>query len=185
MRRFGYFPRRWEDLADDAIMPRPARRSAPLATQVAPLLVAFQVAALRAVLRERPDVVHAHWIVPAGSWSLGLRVLTRTPYVVTAHGADAYMLRSVAALRLKRAVMGRAAATMPVSEAIGAELAPLGRVTAAVPMGVDVARIRAEVGERQARGTGRVLLIGRLVDKKKGVNVLLAAAAGCPLARVS
>jgi colanic acid/amylovoran biosynthesis glycosyltransferase len=135
------------------------------------------------VRRERPDVVHAHWIVPAGIVAFVLRALTGTPYVVTAHGADAYTLRSRAALHLKRAIMGRAAATMPVSAAIGAELAPLGRVTVAVPMGVDVERVRREVGERRPE-PGRVLLIGRLVEKK-GVNVLLAAAAQVPAARVA
>jgi glycosyltransferase involved in cell wall biosynthesis len=181
VRRFAYFPRRWEDLADDAIMPR-LRESPRRWLQVLPLLVAFHVAALRAVRRERPDVVHAHWIVPAGFVAFVLRLLTRTPYIVTAHGADAYMLRSGAALRLKRAVMRGAAATMPVSDAIGAELAPLGRVTKAVPMGVDFARFRGEVGERKPEAC-RVLLIGRLVEKK-GVNVLLAAAAQVASARI-
>jgi colanic acid/amylovoran biosynthesis glycosyltransferase len=173
VQRFAYFPRRWEDLADDAIMPR-LRESPHRWLQVVPLLVAFQIAALRAVWREQPDVVHAHWIVPAGIVALVLRLLTRTPYIVTAHGADAYTLRSGPALRLKRAIIGRAAATMPVSSAIGAELAPLGRVTRAVPMGVDFERVRGEVGERTPE-LGRVLLIGRLVEKK-GVNVLLDAA---------
>lgn len=181
VRRFAYFPRRWENLADDAIMPN-LRANPRRWVQVAPLLVAFQVAALRAVRRERPDVVHAHWIVPAGIVAFLLRLLTGTPYIVTAHGADAYTMRSRLALRLKRAIMRRAAATMPVSAAIGAELESLGRVTRAVPMGVDFARIRREVGERRPE-PGRVLLIGRLVEKK-GVNVLLAAAAEIAATRV-
>lgn len=181
VRRFAYFPGRWEDLADDAILPR--LREAPRRwLQVLPLLVAFQVAALRTVRRERPDVVHAHWIVPAGIVARVLQLLTGTPYIVTAHGADAYTLRSRAALGLKRSIMRGACATMPVSEAIGVELAPLGRVNPAVPMGVDFARVRGEVGERRAE-PGRVLLIGRLVDKK-GVNVLLDAAANVGAARI-
>lgn len=181
VRRFAYFPRRWEDLAHGAIMANlRQRRSRWL--QVLPLLIAFQIAALREARRHKPDIVHAHWIVPAGIVALVLRVLTRTPYVVTAHGADAYTLRSGAALRLKRAVLRRAEATMPVSSAIGQELSALGSVTEAVPMGVDVERIRGEVGERRPE-PGRVLLIGRLVEKK-GVNVLLSAAAVVPDARV-
>lgn len=179
--RFPYFPARFEDLAHGAIMPN--LRERPLRwLQVLPLLVAFQVAALREARRFRPDVVHAHWIVPAGIVALVLRVLTGTPYVVTAHGADAYTLRTGVALRVKRAVLRRAAATMPVSTAIGAELAALGPVTEAVPMGVDVEQVRAEVGPRRPE-PGRVLFVGRLVEKK-GVNVLLDAAARVPAARV-
>jgi colanic acid/amylovoran biosynthesis glycosyltransferase len=181
VRRFAYFPRRWEDLADDAIMPR-LRMCPHRWLQVLPLLVAFHLAAFRAVRRERPDVVHAHWIVPAGIVARVLHLLTGTPYIVTAHGADAYTLRSAPALRLKRSIMHGARATMPVSGAIGAELGALGRVNPAIPMGVDFARVRDEVGERKAE-PGRVLLIGRLVDKK-GVNVVLDAAAEVDAARI-
>jgi colanic acid/amylovoran biosynthesis glycosyltransferase len=181
VRRFAYFPRCWEDLADDAIMPR-LRELPHRWLQVLPLLVAFHFAALRTVRRERPDVVHAHWIVPAGVVARMLQVLAGTPYIVTAHGADAYTLRSAPALRLKRSIMRGACATMPVSEAIGAALAQLGTVSPAVPMGVDFARVRHEVGERNAE-PGRVLLIGRLVDKK-GADVLLDAAARVEAARI-
>ena len=181
VRRFGYFPRRWEDLAHGAIMPnlraKPARW-----LQVAPLVLAFQLAAIRAVRRERPHVVHAHWILPAGIVAMLLRRTTKLPYVITVHGADAYTLRSGLALRIKRAVVRRAAATVPVSTAIGNEVAKLGPVSAAVPMGVDVESIRAAVGVRRPE-PGRVLFVGRLVEKK-GVNVLLSAAAEVPAARI-
>jgi glycosyltransferase involved in cell wall biosynthesis len=49
-------------------------------------------------------------------------------------------------------------------------------------MGVDVERIRGEVGVRRPE-PGRVLLVGRLVEKK-GVNVLLDAASMVPAAHV-
>lgn len=181
VRRFAYFLRRWEDLAHGAIMPN--LRNNPLRwLQVVPLVLAFQFAALRAVRRERPDVVQAHWILPSGIVALLLRRMMKIPYVVTVHGADAYTLRSPIALRVKRAVVRHAAATVPVSTAIGREIGALGPVEEAIPMGVDVERIRGEVGVRHPE-PGRVLLVGRLVEKK-GVNVLLDAAATVPAARV-
>ena len=181
VRRFAYFPRRWEDLAHGAIMPN-LRAKPRRWLQVAPLVLAFQLAAIRAVRRERPDVVHAHWILPAGIVAMLLRRATKLPYVITVHGADAYTLRSGPALRVKRAVVRRAAATVPVSTAIGNEVAKLGPVSTAVPMGVDVESIRAAVGGRRPE-PGRVLFVGRLVEKK-GVNVLLSAAADVPAARI-
>ncbi|HYI61173.1 MAG TPA: glycosyltransferase [Acidimicrobiales bacterium] len=177
VRRFAYFPRRFEGLAHGAIMAN-LRAQRWRAAEAPPLVAAFGAAARREVRRVRPHVVHAHWLVPAGLVALGLRRTAGVPYVVTAHGADAYTLRSAAALRAKRAVVAGAAATVPVSAAIGEALAPLGPVAAPIPMGVDVVRIAAEVGLR-APEPGRVLFVGRLVEKK-GVDVLLRALALVP-----
>src|SRR5882762_7526555 len=62
VRRFAYFPRRFEGLANGAIMPN-LRAQRWRWLEVAPLIVAFLLAGVRQVRRERPDVVHAHWIV--------------------------------------------------------------------------------------------------------------------------
>lgn len=177
VRRFAYFPRRFEGLAHGAIMAN-LRDQRWRAAEAPPLVAAFAAAARREARRVRPDVVHAHWLVPAGLVALGLRRTAGIPYVVTAHGADAYTLRSPATARLKAAAMARAAATVPVSIAIGEALAPLGTVADPIPMGVDVARLAADVGPR-APEAGRVLFVGRLVEKK-GVDVLLRAAAAVP-----
>jgi glycosyltransferase involved in cell wall biosynthesis len=174
VRRFAYFPRRWESLADGAIMAN-LREDRRRLVQVPPLVLGFLVAAWRAVRRGRPDVIHAHWIVPAGVVARLLKLLTGVPYIVTVHGADAYTLRSGLARQVKRSVLREAAATVPVSAAIGDELESLGPIEDPAPMGVDVARIRAEVGERKPE-PGRVLFVGRLVEKK-GVDVLLEAVA--------
>lgn len=182
--RFAYFPQRWEGLADGAIMAN-LRSKRRRWLEVPPLVAAFAKAARAAAKRFGPDVVHAHWIVPAGMVAAAVRGSNGLPYVVTAHGADAYTLRSSVAAKAKAWVLRGAAATVPVSEAIGAELAALGAVGSIhspVPMGVDVEEIRRAVGPRQVE-PGRVLFLGRLVEKK-GVVVLLHAAAQVPEARL-
>ena len=41
------------------------------------------------IIREwHPDLIHAHFAVPAGAAALALSIFTRTPYVITAHGGD-------------------------------------------------------------------------------------------------
>jgi glycosyltransferase involved in cell wall biosynthesis len=40
------------------------------------------------ILRRRPDLVHAHFLLPTGSIARAACVLTGTPLVVTAHGTD-------------------------------------------------------------------------------------------------
>ena len=65
VRRYRFFPRRWEDLAAGAILEnlrsRPSRW-----LQVPFLFLAGALAVRRAVREIAPDVVHVHWIIPQG-----------------------------------------------------------------------------------------------------------------------
>ena len=103
--RFRYFPRRFEDLADGAILEnlraRPSRW-----LQVPALLAAEAVAVAAAVRRERPDVLHVHWIVPQGL--VALLAGRGTPRVLTTLGGDVYGLTDPVSRVLVRAVLRRA-----------------------------------------------------------------------------
>jgi glycosyltransferase involved in cell wall biosynthesis len=179
VRRVAYFPRRWEGLAADAIVP--TLRAAKWRVIEAPFLIGSLVLATwREVRRHRAVAVNSHWILPAGLIAVAVHALTRVPYVVTVHGADAYMFRGRLARWLKRLVLRRAAAVLPVSRDIAHTLdlddAPVLR------MGVDTAAIRAVVGERDPHA-GLLVYIGRLADKK-GIDVLLEALVQVPSAHV-
>lgn len=179
IRRVAYFPRRWEGLASDAIMP--TLRAQPWRLIEVPFLaVALLGATLRAVDRRRRVVLNPHWIVPAGLIALVVGRLTGVPYVVTVHGADAYTLRTGLAARVKRLVVNRAEAVLPVSadiaRSLGLEEAPVLR------MGVDTRAIRHAVGARRPE-PGLLVYVGRLADKK-GVDVLIEAMAQVPGARL-
>ena len=179
IRRVAYFPRRWEGLASDAIMP--TLRAEPWRLIEVPfLVVALLVATLRAVDRHHEVVLNPHWIVPSGLIALVVGRLTGVPYVVTGHGADAYTLRGGLAGRVKQVVVDRAAAVLPVSadiaRTLGLEGAPVLR------MGVDTRAIRRAVGTRHAE-PGLLVYLGRLADKK-GVDVLIEAMAQLPGARL-
>jgi glycosyltransferase involved in cell wall biosynthesis len=173
VRRFRYFPRRWEDLADGAILENlRSRKSRWL--QVLPLFVAEVLAIRRQVRVARPDVIHAHWLIPQGL--AALIAAPHVPKLITSHGGDIYGLRDRVSRRLIRAVLNNADAVTTVNTQMRERLLELGAepaTTVVLSMGADVAAIRplAAAAERRA---GRILFVGRLVEKK-GVTVLLEA----------
>jgi glycosyltransferase involved in cell wall biosynthesis len=176
IRRFAYFPARWEKLADGAILPN-LRTKPWTILQVPCLLGAFTGVTLAEIKRRRPSLVHAHWIIPAGLIAWVARKLQGTPYIVTAHGADGFALQGRFWRRLKRLVLEEAVQVLPTSREMAERLQLRDGETDAtvVPMGVDVDQIRRVATKTQPRH-GTFVFVGRLEDKK-GVDTLLRAAA--------
>lgn len=172
--RFAYFPRRWEDLADGAIIENLRRRRSRW-LQVPSYLLAEILALRRAIRRHRPDVIHVHWVIPQGVAALVAGA--RLPWLVTTLGGDVYALNDPMSSRLKRAVLRRSRAVTTMNEDMRDRLVALGApagMTRVMPMGADVELIRS-AGAGVERVAGKVLFVGRLVEKK-GVAVLLEAA---------
>jgi glycosyltransferase involved in cell wall biosynthesis len=171
--RFAYLPRRWERVADGAILEN-LRSSPALWLQVPALVAAEAVATWRAVHRYRPAVLHAHWLVPQGV--VAAVVAPTTPLVVTAHGADVYGLPGAVGRVLRRFVVRRASRLTAANADLMARLIDAGADpsrTAVLPMGVDLAAVSAAIAVVE-QVPGRVVVVGRLVEKK-GVHVLVAA----------
>jgi glycosyltransferase involved in cell wall biosynthesis len=171
--RFRYFPSRWEDLADGAILDNlKARKSRWF--QVVPLVVAQNVSMRRLIKSLRPDAIHAHWIVPQGmNASL---VTSRVPLLVTTHGGDIYALRNPIATAIKKRVLRRAKSVSTVNAEMVARLVSWGidpEKIHLLPMGVSLDQAAAARRGREAV-PGRLLVVGRLVEKK-GISVLLDA----------
>ncbi|WP_347756256.1 glycosyltransferase [Agrococcus sp. ProA11] len=179
VRRYAYFPRRWEAVAHGAILENlRARRS--LWLQVPPLFAAQWLATRRAIREFRPDAMHVHWIVPQG---IVARSLARgIPMLVTTLGGDLYALDGGVMRRVKRWVLRAAAAVTVMNQDMAERVIALGAAPASVsvePMGADAAAMQLERTTAEAGRSVRLLLVGRLVEKK-GVSVLLAALRAVP-----
>jgi len=173
VRRFRYFPRRWEDLADGAILENLRSRKSRWA-QVLPLFLAEVLAIRREVRQVKPDVIQVHWLIPQGL--AALIAAPKVPKLVTVHGGDIYGLRDRVSRRLFRAILKNADAVTTMNTDMRDRLVELGAdagTTVVLSMGADVTAIRPLAAAAE-RGTGRILFVGRLVEKK-GVSVLLEA----------
>lgn len=172
--RFAYMPRRWESLAEDAIMPQLGRRPG-LWFQAAMLSLGMLAAAAGEIRRCRPSGIHAQWILPAGLVGLFISIFFRIPYMVTSQGADAYRLETGPIGWMKRRIVARASLFVGVSADITRRFDGLPTTLATQPSGVDFDFWESTVGVRRPE-RARVVFVGRLASKK-GVDVAIAAVA--------
>jgi glycosyltransferase involved in cell wall biosynthesis len=129
--------------------------------------------ALRSARRFRPDVVYAHFLVPAGFIAA---LASRAPVVVTAHGRDVRNIGTIPGIAaLTRRTVARAAAVIAVSDYLRRELEAKvpeaqGR-TEVIDSGVDLERFAVE---RAPADGPRFVCLGALTERK---NVLRLAEA--------
>jgi len=170
------FPRHRQQLAyGSGILPN-LRRHPELYLQIPPFLAAMTLAACRLCRRLRPDLVHAHWIVPQGSIAVLLGRRFDVPTLVTAHGGDAFALQGGVLPALKRWTLNRTDAWTS-NTAATATAAGASRSAIVIPMGVDFEHFAGgDPGDLTPLKAGRplILFVGRLVEKK-GVGDLLDA----------
>jgi glycosyltransferase involved in cell wall biosynthesis len=129
----------------------------------------------RVARRFRPDVVYAHFLVPAG---LSAALLGRAPLVVTAHGQDVANVGALPGVRAAtRLVCRRAVAIVAVSAWLRDELerrVPEARgKTRVVDCGVDLERFAPAPRDRGGAGPA-FLCVGSLTERKNVVRLARA-----------
>jgi len=146
-------------------------------------LLAQSIALLTQIWRWKPDVIHAHWIIPQGGVTWLVTRLWQVPYVVTVHGGDLHQFQRRLMRSLKHRVLRQSARVTTVSASLGEELhtrfPDLGDVSI-LPMGISVETFANGSPDERLRehvlsGNGLLLLfVGRLVPKKGAAYVLEA-----------
>ena len=127
----------------------------------------------RSVRARRPDVVFAHFLVPAG---LSALLGNRAPLVVMAHGNDVANAERLAPVRAAtRLVVGRAAAVIANSRHLADRLEAItGVVSEVIDCGVDLEAFSPDAAPvpwpLEAEGP-RFLCVGSLVERKNVVRL--------------
>jgi len=180
--RFRYFFRKLELLAGtEGILPT-LKKNFLFYFLVPFFLMGEFLALLKLIKRFRPDVIHAHWIIPQGLTAVAAGKITGVPYIVTTHGGDIYGLQGRFAANLKGYVLRNATTVTVVSRNIhdtikhrfGEDIQ-----TRIISMGVDSQLFNPSRKNPYLRDKHNILgpfllFVGRLTEKK-GARYLIEA----------
>jgi glycosyltransferase involved in cell wall biosynthesis len=177
--RFRYFPRRWENLTHEEAAPDRMKRSLLYRLMPACFVLAGMAAIWRLCRRTRYDVIHVHWPLPLALFGWAAQRARPAPLVTTFYGVELRWVKG--ALPFLKGFLAWAARrsdrVIAISNYTAGELRELAEVPIEViPYTTSLPDVTPVPGSAAQDGTGPVLFVGRLVERK-GVAHLIEAIA--------
>lgn len=174
VRRFRYFITRWEAVAYQGGITVRLRDNPWRLLQLPLFFIGMWWLSIRIIREWKPDVLHAHWIIPQGLVAC-LAARSRIPVVCTSHGGDLHALNSFFFRSLKRWTLKRCTCITVVSESMVQRIHDLvsSASVSVIPMGTDLKLFTPPRDPSERRGN-EIVFVGRLVEKK-GLPVLITA----------
>ncbi|WP_419169045.1 glycosyltransferase [Halobacteriovorax sp.] len=129
------------------------------------------------ISKERPDIIHAHWLVPQGVIATLLGKIWRIPVVVTIHGTDVFALNNPLvryfkklAIKLASNVTVNSSATMQATDRL-----VMGKAVK-VPIGsnMNIFPYKDEPKDSRQKKSFKVLFVGRLIEEKGVIDLIHA-----------
>jgi glycosyltransferase involved in cell wall biosynthesis len=175
--RFRYFPRRWENLTHEEAAPDRMKRSLLYRLMPACFVVAGMAAIWRLCRRTRYDVIHVHWPLPLALFGWAAQRARPARLATTFYGVELRWVKG--ALPFLKGFLAWAARrsdrVIAISSYTAAELRELADVPIEIiPYTTSLPDVDSAPAGRD--GTGPVLFVGRLVERK-GVAYLIEAIA--------
>lgn len=175
--RFKYFFSPFEKLALNGGIISALKKN-PLNYLLIPFFIIAEFMAIKKVIKKyKPDVIHAHWIIPQGL--LLSLTNTNTPWLITSHGSDIWAFRQPIMIALKKIALKKAAAITVVSQALKNEIERKiikNKKIEVMSMGVDHNNFSPKKYSEKLRKKHKhmLLYVGRL-SKEKGLEYLIKA----------
>lgn len=176
--RHRYAPNKISTLISNGGMTANVKRN-PLKLALLPFFILSQLLlTYRAIRKIKPDILHAHWIIPQGFIAMlsKLTMKNSPPLIVTSHGGDLYTFNGNIFKIIKQLVLKNTDVLAVVSPAMKSHFNNESSITSKItvlPMGVDTEKLFTPNIEIH-RNKEQLLFVGRLVEKK-GVKYLLKA----------
>lgn len=180
---FQYLPRKWQQLAyGSGILPN-LKRNKLLYLQVPFFLISMFFSLFFLCKKIKPDIIHAHWIIPQGFIAVIVGRLLNIPVIATAHGGDAFSLNTDLLSRLKIFTLKQCKSWTSNTKATAGNFISTTEIAKPIiiPMGVDIERFQSGHTNKVLCTDSRkvILFVGRLVEKK-GVKYLIEAFSRLP-----
>ena len=175
VRRFRYFVPAWQAVTNQGGIAARLAENRWRALQLPFFFVAFWFSSLRILREWKPDLIHAHWIIPQGLVAC-LAARNRIPVLCTSHGGDLYGLQSGLFQALKAWTLKRCRSVSVVSRGMVQQVKSLapGTPVEVIPMGTDLQSLFTPPQNPGVRKDNEIVFVGRLVEKK-GLRYLLEA----------
>ncbi|UCD56002.1 MAG: glycosyltransferase [Candidatus Hydrogenedentota bacterium] len=132
------------------------------------------------VRKQRCQLIHAHWVIPAGLIAIIVGRVCNVPVIVTAHGSDILVVpkRSALLRRFVRSVLKQADAVTSVAEHLTREIVEMGVLQDRLltfPMSVPTESFCADGPTAHGRGTETLIFSNRGLYPVYNVELLVRA----------
>ena len=180
--RFQYFPLpKLQKLAYGAGIIPNVKSSFLAKMQIPNFLMSEYLSARKLIKKYKPDILHAHWLIPQGILAVFLKKRYKIPLVVTVHGSDLFPLKNPVFKSIQKTVLENCDACTVNSTATKNEIISRfpkfkNKITV-IPMGVDVKKFsgKATNKPKKYKNNKLILFVGRL-NEQKGIEYLIKSA---------
>ncbi len=177
--RFQYFHKNHQKVAyDGGIIPN-VRKSFLAKLQLPLFLYSEYTKAKKLVKKYRPQILHAHWLIPQGIIAASLKKEFNIPFIMTVHGSDLFPLKNPIFKSMQKYVLKHCDMCTVNSYATYKEVIerfPQAKSKLVIrSMGVNVKQFEKKVTRPKPYKNKKIVLFVGRINEQKGIQYLIKA----------